>query len=75
MEQSIPMALSHCTRHGTNVDCSVCVSRPFLTVITQGKDSQFSRTGEMCTMGKQTTSGGGEICSRDGLSILKMEQE
>lgn len=43
------MALSCCTRH-SKVLAALSVSQSFLSVIAHGKGSQFSRTGEVCTM-------------------------
>lgn len=48
-EQTHLVALSCCTRH-SKVLAAFSISQSFLTVITHGKGSQFSRTGEVCTM-------------------------
>lgn len=57
------MALSCCTGC-SKVLAALSVSQSFLTVITHGKDSQFSRTGEVCI------SRTGEVCTMDNRLVV-----
>lgn len=59
------------TQHKCWLLCSCVLTLPDCHHLGKGQ-SVFQNWGDM-HHGQQTTSGGGEICSRDDLSILKMD--